>query len=78
MFDSFESVIGFLPQPKRDFIMELQQQMSERMMDAAEEVNHFDGSDWKAIREEQKEDLATFLTPEDLPGIQPAYVGHLK
>lgn len=66
MYDPFESMLGFLPQSKRDAILEIQQMMSERMMDAAEEGNNLDAMDWQKVQQEQKDALAEILTPEEL------------
>ena len=66
MFDPFETMLAFLPQSKRDSIMEIQQMMSERMMDAAEEGNRLEAGDWQLIQQEQKEALAEILSPDEL------------
>jgi hypothetical protein len=66
MFDPFENMLAFLPQSKRDSIMEIQQQMGERMMDAAEEGNNLEAADWQQVQQEQKEALAELLSPEEL------------
>ena len=66
MFDPFETMLAFLPQSKRDSIMEIQQMMSERMMDAAEEGNRLEAGDWQQIQQEQKEALAEILSPDEL------------
>ncbi len=66
MFDPYESMLGFLPESKRTAIIELQQQMGERMMDAAQEGNQLDPADMKKVEDEQKEALAKLLTREEL------------
>lgn len=66
MYDPFDSMLGFLPESKRSAIIEAQQQMSERMMEAAEEGNNMDAADWQKVQAEQKEALAEILTPEEL------------
>jgi hypothetical protein len=66
IFDPFENMLAFLPQSKRDSIMEIQQLMSERMMEAAEEGNNLEASDWQKVEQEQKDALAELLTPEEL------------
>ena len=66
MFDPFENMLAFLPQSKRDSIMEIQQMMSERMMEAAEEGNNLEAADWQKVQQEQKEALAEVLSPEEL------------
>ncbi len=66
MYDPFESMLGFLPQSKRDAVLEIQQLMSERMMDAAEEGNNLDAMDWQKVQQEQQDALAELLSPEEL------------
>ncbi|MBT5708698.1 MAG: hypothetical protein HOI66_20470 [Verrucomicrobia bacterium] len=66
IFDPFENMLAFLPQSKRDSIMEIQQLMSERMMEAAEEGNNLEAADWHKVQQEQKDALAELLTPEEL------------
>jgi hypothetical protein len=66
MFDPFENMLAFLPQSKRDSIMEIQQLMSERMMEATEEGNQLEPADWQKVQQEQKDALAKLLTPEEL------------
>ncbi len=66
MYNPFESMLSFLPQSKQDAIMEIQQQMSERMMEAAEDGDNLDGSDWQAIQKEQEAELAKLLSEDEL------------
>ena len=66
MYNPFETMLGFLPQSKRDAIMEIQTQMSERMMEVAEEGNAMEPGDWQKVQQEQKEALAELLTPDEL------------
>ena len=66
MYDPFESMLGFLPQSKRDAVLEIQQLMSERMMDAAEEGNNLDAMDWQKVQQEPQDALAELLSPEEL------------
>ena len=66
MYNPFDSMLDFLPETKRTAIMDLQQQMSERMMELAEEGGNIDPEDMQLAQREQEAALAELLSPEEL------------
>ena len=65
MFNPMETMFGFLPESKQSALMELQQQMSERMMEAAEEGGNLEPEDYQRIQKEQEKAIAQLLTPSE-------------